>query len=253
MKFDRNIMLFLAMALSLSIIARDPAGMNEVDARAMAKYPSFFTATEHAPGVKFVPLPPDTASMRFFNDWSQYNWGKSVRNTARGEAAVFDSYMNRDSICKGFAPALGFTIDRKTYPELFKLLNMVVNDACKSTEHLKANNFRKRPFVQFNEPTSIPHDEASHRITSSFPSSHSATGWAVALVLVELFPDCEYAILKQGYEYGQSRVIAGYHYQSDVDAGRLVAAAAVARIHSSPEWAEQLARVRKEIAKQRKK
>ena len=26
--------------------------------------------------------------------------------------------------------------------------------------------------------------------------------------------------MKHAYEYGQSRVICGYHYQSDVDAGR---------------------------------
>ena len=60
----------------------------------------------------------------------------------------------------------------------------------------------------------------------SYPSSHAAAGWAVALVLSELNPDRAEPILKRGYEYGQSRVIAGYHYQSDVDAARLAASAA---------------------------
>ena len=245
----RLISIISIAGIVLCTVARERTDMSEADARAMAKYPSFATASEHPNGVAYLPAPPDTAGVLFYNDWVQYNRGKALRNTPRGEQARFDANMNRDSIAAGFAPALGFTISREHTPELFKLLNMVINDACKSTEGVKRHYMRKRPFVQFNEGTLIPGEEASHRHTGSFPSSHAAAGWGAALMLVEIFPEHQDAILERGYEYGQSRVIAGYHYQSDVDAARLSASAAIARAHSNPEYAEQVKRVRKELAK----
>ena len=60
----------------------------------------------------------------------------------------------------------------------------------------------------------------------------------------------EYAIrIKRAYDYGQSRVICGYHYQSDVDAGRLCASVGYAAVHSSEAFQKQMAKAKKEIAK----
>ena len=216
------------------------------DSIAMAKYPSFLSNKRLPNSAIYLPTPPDTASQRFFNDWAQYNWGKSVRNTERGRDAYAHASMNMDSILAGFAPALERLITQENMPETYRLLSYVKNDACKATELAKDSYMRKRPFVQFHEKTLIPKSEKSHARTGSFPSSHSATGWALALILVELDPAHQDAILMHGYEYGQSRVIAGYHYQSDVDAARLAAAAAVARIHAEPQFKEQMRKARLE-------
>jgi acid phosphatase (class A) len=42
-------------------------------------------------------------------------------------------------------------------------------------------------------------------------------------------------------------VACGVHWQSDVDAGRLVAAAVVAQLHSNADFTAQLAEARKEV------
>ena len=47
--------------------------------------------------------------------------------------------------------------------------------------------------------------------------------------------------------YGDSRVIVGAHWQSDVDAGRLAGSAAVVTLHTCPEFLEQLAKARAEF------
>ena len=52
---------------------------------------------------------------------------------------------------------------------------------------------------------------------------------------------------------GQSRVICGYHFQSDVDAGRLVASAVVARLHANDAFMIQLGKAKKEFAELSKK
>ena len=47
----------------------------------------------------------------------------------------------------------------------------------------------------------------------------------------------------------KSRVICGYHYQSDVDAGRLCASVGFAAVQSSDAFQKQMAKAKKEIAK----
>lgn len=70
---------------------------------------------------------------------------------------------------------------------------------------------------------------------------------AMALLLSEINPDAQDDILKLGYEWGQSRVIAGYHWQSLV-ASRLVAAAGYARLHTNDEFLADIAAARAEYA-----
>ena len=48
---------------------------------------------------------------------------------------------------------------------------------------------------------------------------------------------------------GQSRVICGYHWQSDVDAARIVASGVVARLHANAEFQKYLTAAKKEFAK----
>jgi len=48
-------------------------------------------------------------------------------------------------------------------------------------------------------------------------------------------------------EFGQSRVICNAHWQSDVDAGRIMGAATVAKLHSNPEFLADVKAARKEV------
>lgn len=240
-------MLFVAVLVAATTTTS--TAQDKKDEHAKKVYPSFLTKNDVADGSKYLPAPPDTASTLFWGDYAQYQWGKAQRATARGEQARIDAEMDCESVLRGFAPAIGITITEAAMPETYKLLNYTESDLCNGTSKAKKHWMRKRPFVQFGEGTLVPEEEESHRNSGSFPSSHSATGWGIALMLVELFPDCQDAILKQGWEFGQSRVIAGYHYQSDVDAARLAAAAVIARLHADEGFQKQLAKAKKEIAK----
>ena len=82
----------------------------------------------------------------------------------------------------------------------------------------------------------------------SYPSGHAALGWAWAQILASLAPERADALLRRGYAFGQSRMVCGYHWQSDVDQGRLVGSAAVARLQSDPVFSAQARLARQEIA-----
>ena len=86
------------------------------------------------------------------------------------------------------------------------------------------------------------------RNDGSYPSGHSAIGWGWALLLTEIIPDRTDAILARGRAFGHSRVICNVHWQSDIDAGKLIAAATVARLHADPAFRADLEAARSEVA-----
>lgn len=63
-------------------------------AYAQGTYPIYFTADELPNGVEWLPEPPDTTSSQFVYDITQYMWGKSLRDTPRGEEATAQSDVN---------------------------------------------------------------------------------------------------------------------------------------------------------------
>jgi len=198
--------------------------------------------------VNYLPPPPEPDDPLFAADRVRHEWGKTFHDGPRAEQARLEASIDPVVIAARFEPALGFSLDPAALPETCRLLDSAVATAVRAGKNGKEHYQRPRPYLVTGDATLLPELENLLRKNGSFPSGHSARGWSLALLLVELFPAHQDEILRVGYEYGQSRVIAGYHWQSDVDAGRLSAAAAVARLHADPAFLEQLARARAEIA-----
>ena len=216
----------------------------------MASEPKpYFTSPEMPNALHYLPGPPQSNEMRFAYDTAQYQWGKRMRPTPRGEKARLDAEYSIERIAAIFSPVMGVEISEKNTPQIWKLLtdaNYTANFACDSA---KITYMRPRPYMYFNEPTLVPEDEEVLRHNGSYPSGHTTLGWTTALILCEINPAAQDALLKEGFEYGQSRVIAGFHWQSDVDAARVVTSAAFARLHTSKDYCKQLCKARKEFQK----
>ena len=106
---------------------------------------------------------------------------------------------------------------------------------------------RERPFMVTDTPVCTPQDEAALREDGSYPSGHTAIGWGWALILTELAPDRAEAILARGRAFGESRNVCNVHWYSDVVAGRLVGAGAVARLHADDEFVKVMGAARTEL------
>ena len=103
--------------------------------------------------------------------------------------------------------------------------------------------------MKMKEPTLTPWDEASLSRNGSFPSGHTILGWSAALLLSEINPERADTLLARGLMYGESRVIVGAHWQSDVDAGVLAASVAYGKLHTSKRFQKDMKRARKEFRK----
>ncbi len=204
-------------------------------------------STQMPDAVRFLPPPPDTASAAFQYDQAQYRWGKEQRNdSTRLAIAVGDAIWSIDNICKIYSGVLGFEISEQNAPAIYRMLTLGLLSTDQAGKLPKSHYMRTRPYVFYNEPTIYPGDEKWLRTNGSYPSGHTILGWSAALLLTEVAPDHADTILARGYMYGQSRVIAGYHWQSDVDAARLVASAAVARLHADKRFLKLMKKARRE-------
>lgn len=220
---------------------------------AVSAQETLFTPQQMPNSVFFLPPPPDTASMAFKYDISQYYWGKEQRkDSARVAMALRDAVWSLSTICTEFSLPFGMEISEKGTPAIYNFLKASIAAADQARILPKAHYMRVRPYVYFGEPTIYPDDEEELRTNGSYPSGHTIRGWTAALVLSEVNPDSANALLARGYEFGQSRVIAGYHWQSDVDAARLVASAAVARMHADERFLELLEKAKNEMRKDEK-
>ncbi len=213
---------------------------------ALAQKP-LIDSTQMPNAVFFLPAPPAESSDAFRYDQSQYQWGKKQRkDSTRLAIAVGDAIWSIDNICKIYSGVLGITISAEATPAIYRMLTIGLVTTDQVGKLPKNRYMRTRPYVYYDEPTIYPSDEKWLRTNGSYPSGHTILGWSAALLLTELAPEKADTILARGYMYGQSRVIAGYHWQSDVDAGRLAASAAVARLHADKRFLKLMKKARKE-------
>lgn len=200
--------------------------------------------------LEFLPPPPDTASAAFAYDLARHEWGKSMRaDSARAALAAAQATVDVAEMAALFSGPFGMEISEKETPAIMKALKRGVLTMRLAARAPKARYMRTRPYVRFGEPTLVPADEEVLRNTGSFPSGHTVRGWAMALLLAEINPAAQNALLKYGYEWGQSRVIAGFHWQSDVDASKTIVAGCFARLHADPAFDADMRKARAEFAR----
>lgn len=103
---------------------------------------------------------------------------------------------------------------------------------------------RTRPYVQYPDLPACDHvgsDKDFQMNTSgSYPSQHAMWGMMWALVLAQLAPERSKEILARGYQFGESRLICGFHYPSDLEAGRYLAAVLFTRLQANAQFKQDL-------------
>jgi acid phosphatase (class A) len=203
--------------------------------------------------LSLVPPPPSVGSTAFALDRDVSQKTFFLRGTARWDLAAQDADLYFPHASGTFSCVLGAPVSEQDTPNLYMLLRRTLADAGMSTYAAKNTYNRSRPFVTNGEEICTPKDKKALMKDGSYPSGHTAIGWAWALVLTEVAPERTDAILARGWAFGQSRVICNVHWQSDVTMGRNVGAAAVARLHADPEFQAAIKAARRELVAVRAK
>lgn len=200
-----------------------------------------------------IPPPPAQGSAAYAFDEEVSQKALALQDTPRWELAIEDANLMFPQAAGTFSCAMGIPITKQDTPHIYMLLRRTLTDAGLATYTAKNHYQRKRPFMVNGEPVCTPEDEEGLRKDGSYPSGHTAIGWAWALILCEIVPDRADAILARGRAFGESRNICNVHWHSDVVEGRFMGAAAVARLHADPAFRAELESAKAELASVRAK
>jgi len=200
-----------------------------------------------------IPAVPESDSAEFALDQAVNQSHLKLRGTVRWNLAIEDANLHFPEAAGTFSCSINAPITEAETPYLYQLLRRVIMDAGWTTFKAKDEYDRDRPFGQNKEPICTPKDKLKLKLSGSYPSGHTAIGWAWALILSELAPDRLEKIKARGRAFGESRGVCNVHWQSDIKEGRTVGAAVVAKLHQDTGFLYDLAAAKEEMAAVRAK
>jgi acid phosphatase (class A) len=198
-----------------------------------------------------VSPPPKEGSAVYALDQEIAATYVSMDDEERKIQATKDANLHFPEAAEAFNIILNTQISEETTPNLYMILRRTLADAGLSTYAAKDHYQRNRPFMVNNTPICTPEEEEALRKDGSYPSGHTAIGWAWALILAEVFPEQSDAILERGKEFGVSRNVCNVHWYSDVVAGRMMGAATVAKLHANKQFMIDLESAKQELKKKK--
>ena len=234
----------LAWALMLGCaMAAEPAAVTGMQ----AKLPGYLDKSELPNSMEIVPPPPAEGSAAMARDEDVAQRTFSVRDTARFQLALSDYNLLFPHAAGVFSCTLNAPITEADTPVLYRLLRRVRTDASDATKAAKNFYHRPRPFMVNHEPLCAPETASILAKDGSYPSGHTSIGWSWGLVLAEISPEDADAILARARAYGENRNVCNHHWYSDVEWGRVMAAATVAKLHTKPEFLADLKTAQAEL------
>jgi acid phosphatase (class A) len=206
-----------------------------------------YLAGQHPPDHRaFLPPPPAPGSPLATADVAIFEATRKLENGPRWQLAASDDQVNHKALLGDFGCAIGLDLSAVDVPAVSRVLIRSTADLFPLVGAAKDAYKRPRPYVEHEGPVCIvPTEELT--ASGSYPSGHSAAGWLYALLLAEIDGEHADAILRRGRAFGESRVVCGVHYVSDIEGGRLTASALVAELHGAPQFETDVASARAEV------
>lgn len=199
---------------------------------------------------------PDAAGGVVSADLSVYLATRVLVAGPRGAEAHQDDVYTPEEVAPRFQAALGVALDPANPDAKFILdtIHLAQSDLEALVKPVKLpvqpdqTGGRVRPYVQFPALPACDHavdDSQWHLNTSgSYPSTHAALGMLWAMMMSQLAPDRTDKLFERGYQFGESRLVCGFHYPSDLAAGRLATAALMSKLQTQPAFIDRMALAR---------
>ncbi len=251
---NRRVSLILALAVLAAGCSSTGAPKPAAAAAPSPAPPTGYLPADALPSsLSLIPPPPAPGSAVQARDDEAAKAALALSGGPRWAQATVDADLSFPAAAETFACAMDVRISEADTPRLYTLLKRTLSDAGRSPYPTKMKYQRARPFTVNGAPLCTPVFEAVLRKDGSYPSGHSAIGWGWALVLAEVAPDRTDAILARGRAFGQSRMVCNVHWASDIEEGRTMGAATVARLHASAEFRADVAAAQAEVSAARAK
>ena len=173
----------------------------------------------------------------------------------------------------GFANVMGPKFTPDSIPGTAAFIRKVGRETAAEVNLVKDCWERPRPFVVSKEvhppgtmaqdmamkpdapeKNTAPHDAASPcrpvetpAFSYSYPSGNANFGTTTAILLAAMVREKRAEIFARGWEYGENRLVAGVHFPSDIESGRISATAMVAVMMQNPAFKADFAAAKSEL------
>jgi len=213
------------------------------------RLPGYLTADQVADSIKVVGPPPAAGSGALAGDVQTYEATRRLDGTPRWALALRDHQVGPPQMMADFSCAMGMALTPQSAPLTFRLFSRLLADSAQAFTPAKDFYKRPRPFVEKGGKVCLADpDRDLMAKTWSYPSAHSTYGWLAGLVMAQIAPGRATALLARARSYGESRVVCGVHYESDIQAGRLAASGVFAAEQTSAGFIADVQAARTELA-----
>ena len=243
--FSGPLLCGLASAVMTPEAFAQPAPVEEIRP---GRLPGYLHEEDLPDALALIPSAPAPDSTAYAWEQEVNQKIQALRGGPRWDLATLDNDLTFPNAAGTFSCALGAPITQEQTPYLYQLLRRTLLDAGLATYSAKNHYQRTRPFVVNQQSICAAGAEETLRTDGSYPSGHTAIGWAWALILSEIAPDRSNQIQARGLAFGDSRMVCNVHWPMDVIQGQTIGAATVAVLQSDALFRSDLAGAKAEVA-----
>jgi acid phosphatase (class A) len=244
-----------ALVLAKAPATQTPGGeptAGQTPARPAPARAGFLQPAQMPDVLRIVPPAPKAGDSRFTADMAVFRATRSLQGSPRWAMATADDDITTANLLRTFQCALDVAVTPANAPRLTSLVSRANIDANRASNTIKQFYLHPRPFQVEDAAVCVsPTRRDVLSQSADYPSGHTTISWETALVLSQVAPDRESAILTRARAYGESRIICGVHNMSAVEAGWMTASAVFAAQQPLDDFQQAIKDAKAELAQLR--
>lgn len=190
---------------------------------------------------RVLPAPPPPGSLAANADLAVVLQAQTWRTP---EQIAWAKVVEKQTIVTLYGDLFGPWFTAANLPRVLALLTEVNQDVRPISDAAKMLYSRARPYVVDSRVK--PCVEAPRNET--YPSGHAIAEYLMAGFLAEIYPERRASLFERAQRAAWGRVIGGVHFPTDLEGGRLLAAAVLTELKKSPAFKAALEQCRAELA-----
>ncbi|MCX7324758.1 MAG: phosphatase PAP2 family protein [Hyphomicrobiales bacterium] len=176
-----------------------------------------YVTADDVPVLKLLAPPPANDSAQTRAELDAVLAIQASRTQAQADHAIAD----QEETVFRFLAGMGVVLDPAKLP-----LNKKLSANISETEEVVTDAGKKgfgRPRPPLVDAKVVPVVKLSK--SNAYPSGHTTFGTVTGVVLAQMWPENKAAIFARINDFGNSRMVGGVHYASDIEAGKIAGTA----------------------------
>lgn len=198
-----------------------------------------FTTAQQVDLTKILPPPPANDSAQTKRELQEVVDMQGKRTQEMAAKAKAD---NEENVWV-FSDVMGPQFNAKALPLTSAFFDRIV--ATEAAVVDPAKDFWKRPRPHMLDSRIEPIVKRS--TSGSWPSGHTTVGTLMGITLANMVPEKRAEIMSRAWQYGDHRIVAGIHYPSDIEAGRIAGSVISLQLAQQQDFQQEYKKAQREL------